>query len=270
MSAPAVPRNACDCHAHVYGPRERYPMRPGARYVPPAGYLADYQAMLRRIGIDRAVVVQPTVYADNTATADALAASNGQWRGVAKFPTGRIDADFAAMNRIGFRGVRVHGTGEAKEFGQLEEIARAIAPFGWHIQLHADAEHLVDLESLLLKLPVPVVLDHFARIDPAQGPDGAEMTVVKRLLSSGRIWLKLSGGYLVSKQPFPYPELDPIAKSLIATRPDRLVWGTNWPHPSQDSPPDEADLLALLAHWAPDPATRENILVHNPAKLYFF
>lgn len=260
----------CDCHAHVYGPPARYPARPGAAYTPPTSYLAEYQAMLSRVGLDRAVVVQPTVYADNAATADALTASGGRWRGVAKFTAGTRDADFASMDRLGFRGVRVHGIGDANELAQLPKIAQTIAPFGWHIQLHADASRLADLEPLLVSLPVPVVLDHFARVDPAQGPEGAEMAVVRRLLGSGRSWLKLSGYYLVSHQAFPYCDLDPIATALIATRPDRLVWGSNWPHPLQDSPPDEADLLALLGRWAPDRDVREKILIRNPAELYGF
>jgi 2-pyrone-4,6-dicarboxylate lactonase len=264
------PPGTCDCHAHVYGPPERYPTRPGARYVPPAHGVADYQQMLARIGVDRAVIVQPTVYADNQATADALAASGGRWRGVAKFTDGRMDADIAGMDRLGFRGVRVHGTGEAREFAQLEDIARTIAPFGWHIQLHADARHLPDLESRLLKLPVPVVLDHFARMDPTQGADGPEMKVVLRLLAPGRCWLKLSGYYLVSHTKFPYADLDPIATTLVASRPDRLVWGSNWPHPSQEQVPDEAALLALLWRWAPDENIRADILNHNPAALYRF
>ncbi len=265
-----TPPGACDCHAHVYGPPDLYPVRPGARYVPPDRGLEAYQQMLARIGIGRAVVVQPTVYADNSATADALAASGGQWRGVAKFTGDQMDADLAAMDRQGFRGVRVHGTGDPRELARLEAVANRIAPFGWHIQLHAEAQHLPGLESRLLGLPVPVVLDHFARIDPAQGVDSASMRIVLRLLASGRCWLKLSGYYIVSHKAFPYDDLEPIARALIAARPDRLVWGSNWPHPSQENVPDEADLLGLLRHWAGDAKTAGAILSENPAALYRF
>jgi predicted TIM-barrel fold metal-dependent hydrolase len=270
MDDAKLPPGACDCHAHVYGPPDRNPLRPGARYVPPAQGLAEYQQMLGRIGVDRAVVVQPTVYADNRATADALAAAEGRWRGVAKFTDGRMDADIAVMDRQGFRGVRVHGTSDAREFAGLEEIANRIAPFGWHIQLHAEARHLAELESRLLRLPVPVVLDHFARVDPAEGADSPAMRIVLRLLASGSCWLKLSGYYIVSRQAFPYADLDPIAAALIGSRPDRLVWGSNWPHPSQEGTPAEAALLDLLRHWAPHAATRDDILVRNPATLYRF
>ncbi|MDA8048401.1 MAG: amidohydrolase family protein [Rhodospirillales bacterium] len=265
------PRGACDCHAHVYGPPERYPLRPGGRYTPPAMYLAEYQRMLARLGIDHAVIVQPTVYQDNAATADALAASAGAWRGVAKFTAGGPPTGLPRLDRAGFRGVRVHGIGKEAELDGIEDIARQIAPFGWHIQLHMEARFLQEMESRLRALPVPVVLDHFARVQPEQGPASAAMHALLRLLAGGRCWVKLSGPYLVSKLRSPYPDLVPIAKALVTARPDHMLWGTDWPHPSHETPlPDDTAFLALLATWVPDRATREMILVSNPAALYGF
>lgn len=269
--ADRAPAGACDCHAHVYGPPERYPLRPGRRYTPPAKYLADYQKMLRRIGIDRAVVVQPTVYASNDVTADALAASSGKWRGVAKFTDGSVGTDFASMHRLGFRGVRVHGIGGTSEIARLEEIARAIEPFGWHVQLHMESSLLPDLESRLRTLPVPVVLDHFARLQPQDGADTPPMHALLRLLATGRCWVKLSGYNLVSRRPFPHPDLQPIAAALIAARPDRMLWGTDWPHPSHEGPlPDDASLLTLFQTWATTRQVAQDILVRNPERLYGF
>jgi predicted TIM-barrel fold metal-dependent hydrolase len=265
------PAGACDCHAHVYGPPERYMLRPGRRYTPPTKYFADYQQMLQRIRVDRAVVVQPTVYANNDVTRDALVASAGKWRGVAKFAEGEVSADFGAMQRDGFRGVRVHGIGASSELAKLGDIARMIAPFGWHIQLHMESRLLPDLEATLRDLPVPVVFDHFARIQPEEGTDAPPMRTLLRLLETGRFWMKLSGSYLVSRQPYPYADLQPFAEAYVATRPDRMLWGTDWPHPSHEGPPlDDAIFYKLLRGWVKDSQVLHDILVGNPAQLYGF
>jgi predicted TIM-barrel fold metal-dependent hydrolase len=271
LSEDRPPAGACDCHAHVYGPPERYPLRPGRRYTPPAKYLADYRQMLQRLSIDRGVIVQPTVYANNNVTADALAASNGAWRGIAKFTDGTTSADFPGMQTLGFRGVRVHGMGNTAELVKLEEVARIIAPFGWHIQLHMESRFLPDLETRLRNLPVPIVLDHFARLLPEEGTSARPVQTLLNLLSTGRCWLKLSGYNHVSRQPFPHPDLEPLAKTFIAARPDRMLWGSDWPHPSHEGPPiDDAQFLALSRSWAPDRQAWEDILVRNPAELYGF
>lgn len=271
QTAERPPAGACDCHAHVYGPPERYPLRPGRRYTPPANYLAEYQHMLQRIGVDRAVVVQPTVYANNDVTRDALAASGGNWRGVAKFADGNVSADFAAMQRAGFRGIRVHGIGTTAELAKLDEISRTIAPFGWHIQLHLESRLLPDLEATLRNLPVPVVFDHFARMPPGDGTDTPPMHTLLRLLETGRFWVKLSGYYLVSQQSYPYPDLHPLAMAFIAARPDRMLWGTDWPHPSHEGPPlDDSKLFPLLQSWVADRRVLHDIVVGNPARIYGF
>lgn len=271
ITADRPPPGACDCHAHVYGPPERYPLRPGRRYTPPAQYLADYRAMLQRIGVDRAVVVQPTVYAGNDVTRDALEASGGQWRGVAKFAGGDVAADFAAMHRVGFRGIRVHGIGAAAELDRLEEIARLVAPFGWHIQLHMESQRLPALEATLRALPVPVVFDHFARLQPDDGPDSPPVQTLLRLFDTGRFWMKLSGYNLISRQEYPYADLRPLAARFAAARPDRMLWGTDWPHPSHVGPPlDDAMLFPLLRSWVQDDRVMHEIAVRNPAQLYGF
>jgi predicted TIM-barrel fold metal-dependent hydrolase len=265
------PHGACDCHAHVYGPPERYPFQPSHRYTPPPLYFADYRRMLDGLGIERAVVVQPTVYQTNAVTEDALAASGGAWRGVAKFTNASMIADIERLHGVGFRGVRLHGVGTTADLAHLEEVARRIAPFGWHIQLHMEARFLPEMAARLAGLPVPVVHDHFARLSPEQGADSPPMQTLLRLLAGGNAWVKLSGAYLVSKLHSPYPDLVPIAKALVAARPDRMLWGTDWPHPSHETPlPEDADFLRLLALWVPERATRENILVANPERLYGF
>lgn len=271
QAAEGPPAGTCDCHAHVYGPPERYPLRSGHGYMPPAKYLADYQQMLQRIGADRGVVVQPTVYANNNVTMDALAASGGKWRGVAKFADGNGGADFAIMDRAGFRGIRVHGIGTTAELVKLDEIARAIAPFGWHIQLHMESRLLPELESKLRNLPVPVVFDHFARMQIEAGLDTPAMHTLLRLLETGRFWVKLSGYYLISRQPYPFADLQPLAAKLAAARPDRMLWGTDWPHPSyQGAPLDDTKLFPLLRSWLEDRRLMHGIAVDNPARLYGF
>jgi 2-pyrone-4,6-dicarboxylate lactonase len=265
------PSGACDCHAHVYGPAERYPLREVHRYAPPQQHFEHYRAMLNQLGISRAVVVQPTVYETNAVTEDALVAAGGAWRGVAKFTDPSLVADVERMHSIGFRGVRLHGVRNTADLAHLEEVARRIAPFGWHIQLHMESRFLPDLESRIVQLPVPVVHDHFARLQPELGSDTPAMRALLRLLERGRSWLKLSGSYYVSKLSWPHLDLMPIAQKLAAARPDRMLWGTDWPHPSHPDPkPDDAEFLALLALWVPDRESRNRILVGNPEVLYGF
>jgi predicted TIM-barrel fold metal-dependent hydrolase len=265
------PPGACDCHAHVYGPAEQYKLRGAPRYAPPPRYFEHYRATLNGLGISRAVVVQPTVYETNAVTEDALIAAGGAWRGVAKFSDPSLITDVERMHSIGFRGVRLHGVSNTADLAHLEEVARRIAPFGWHIQLHMESRFLPDLESRIAQLPVPVVHDHFARLQPELGSDTPPMHALLRLLERGRSWLKLSGSNYLSKLPWPHLDLMPIAMKLAAVRPDRMLWGTDWPHPSHPDPkPDDTEFLALLALWVTDRERRNRILVDNPEVLYGF
>ncbi|MBV9783114.1 MAG: amidohydrolase family protein, partial [Acidisphaera sp.] len=236
----------------------------------PAG-LDEYRAMLRALGIARAVVVQPGIYRDNRATLDALASAGGLWRGVARIDDGCTDAELRRLHEAGFRGVRLDGRKGPEGLAALEAMAARIAPLGWHVQLHLYARDLPELASRLAALPVDVVLDHFARVDLPEGTGQPGFRAVLELLATRRCWVKLSAPYRFGEPKPPYAGLLPFAKALVAAAPDRLVWGSDWPHASHDGfMPNDGDLLDLLTEWVPDATTRTMILATNPARLYDF
>jgi predicted TIM-barrel fold metal-dependent hydrolase len=264
----ALPAGACDCHAHIYGPPERYPYRAGRRYTPAPVGLAEYRATLAALGVTRAVIVQPTIYHDNQITLDALDASSGQWRGIAQLKPDVSDAELQRLDAAGFRGVRMHTrTG----LDDLELMASRVARFDWHVQLHLDARDLPDIGARLVRLPVPVVIDHFARIVVQQGVDQPGFHALLTLLESGRCWVKLSAPFRLGDEVSPYAGVLPFARALVAARPDRLIWGSDWPHSSYHGVmPNMGVLLGLVGEWAPEPGTRDMILGSNPARLYGF
>lgn len=267
------PPGATDCHMHIFGPHARYPLSPGRSYTPPEALVAGYQTMLATIGLHRTVVVQPSIYGtDNAVTLDAVAAL-GQERARAVVV---VDASFgpdalAAMAAQGTRGVRFNAvSGNGTPLAQLEALAGRIAPLGWHIQVYAHAAQLLELEPILARLPVPVVLDHMGGCRAADGVEAPPFQALLRLLRGGA-WVKLCG-YRASAGA-PYADIAPLAHALIEAAPTRCLWGTDWPHPSLTTPeqvPDDGHLLTLLGQWAPEAAQRQAILVDNPARLYGF
>ena len=269
----AVPPNACDCHAHIFGPVEQYPLIPGRTYTPPPASIQAYQRMLSALGLDRAVIVQPSVYGtDNRCTYDAVAASGGRWRGIAVVSPGTNTHDLQRLHDAGFRGVRINllfKGGLAMEI--LEQVARLIAPLGWHLQLLIDGRDLPELAPRLRRLPVHFVIDHMGHMPAQLGLAHPGFAALLALAREGNCWVKLSGAYRISAQPYPYEDVAPIAKALVEAAPERMVWGSDWPHPSfQGAMPVDATLLDLLASWVPESRTRQRILSTNPAQLYDF
>lgn len=266
-----APPGAWDCHAHIFGPTERYPLHPTRSYDPAPASLMAYRNMLATLGIEHAVIVQPSIYGtNNSCTADALRASNGAWRGVAV-----VDAEVSArelreLHDIGFRGVRFNllflgGTA----LDQLEAIAGRIAPLGWHVQLLLDGRELPVLAGRLARLPVPFVIDHMGHFPAAEGIDSVAMRQLLSLLEGDRGWVKLSGPYRLTPHEHPYANTSPLARVLVEHAPHRLVWGSDWPHPSiPQTMPDDGPLFDLLSQWAPNAETRRRILVDNPRHLY--
>ncbi|MBL28906.1 MAG: GntR family transcriptional regulator [Rhodospirillaceae bacterium] len=270
-----APAGACDCHAHVLGPLDAYPYQDDRAYTAPPALYEDYRAMLDTIGIDRAVIVQPSVYGtDNRCTLQAIARDPARMRGVAVFGDDITDAELQAMHDGGIRGVRfnllfVGGVG----LDSLEVIAARIARFGWHIQLLIDYRTLPDLADRLAGLPVDIVVDHMGHMPVEEGVGNPGFQALLRLMSEGKSWVKVSGNYRVSKAAPAYADAIPFAQALLAANPDRCVWGSDWPHvgiwPGEPMPND-ADLLDALLDYAPDEALRRRILVDNPARLYGF
>lgn len=273
MATP-VPSGACDCHAHIFGPLDRFPFSEERSYTPAERLAAEYRALLATLGVDRGVIVQPSVYAtDNHATLAAIAELGANFRGVAVLrPEDVDDATLADFTAGGIRGVRLSDLmrGGGVPLSHLDAMAERLRGSDWHIQIFANFSQDDTLPARIRRLGVPVVVDHLGLIDPRRGVSDPGFKALVALLRDGLCWVKLSGPYLTAQQPAPYADVEPIAAALVAAAPDRLVWGTDWPHPSAATPPDDAGLLALLDRWAPDPAVRHRILVDNPATLYGF
>jgi 2-pyrone-4,6-dicarboxylate lactonase len=276
----ALPAGACDCHCHVFGPAARFPYAEPRSYTPDDAPLADYLAMLDRLGFDRGVLVQPSAYGrDNAAMLDALAREPKRLRGVA---VGGAELNAAVLKQWHAAGVRALRANEFRRDGKayyhngvaLAEIAPlipAMADLGWHLQLWIDTRDLPDLLPALESVPVPVVVDHMGRMDYRHGIDHPGFRALLRGVGEGKLWAKLSGTYRLGASPPDYLEAKPFHDALIAANPANLVWGTDWPHPRPEGPvPDAGHLLDLFLNWTPQAAMRQAILVDNPARLYAF
>jgi 2-pyrone-4,6-dicarboxylate lactonase len=268
-----VPPGAADCHAHVFGPRERYPYAVNRHYSPPRVFLADYLAMLDALGLARGVLVQTAVHGtDNRVVLDAIAAHPDRLRAVALIDERFDDAALEALHRGGVRGFRANLVAKIGiQLDAARALAKRVARLGWHVQLLLDVESFPDLDRVLGDFPTEVVIDHMGRPDPARGVGAPGFQALIRLLRSGRGWGKLSAPYRTSRLQPGYADMTVFAQALIEAAPDRLVWGGDWPHVTLETPmPNDGDLLDLLAVWAPDPRLRAKILVDNPAALYGF
>lgn len=268
----ASPPLGCDCHFHIFGPYDRFPLDPGRHYDPQAALIPAYERVARALGLTRMVVVQPSVYGtDNRCTLDAATRFGlDRARVIAVVDPGISDAALRALHDGGTRGLRfnlVSGNGAPLE--ALEAMARRIAPFGWHLQLYTSGAVLAEIAPRLVTLPVEVVIDHMGGVRASEGTDAPGFQALLRLLGSGRAWVKLCG-YRISAGP-PFADVAPFAAALLAVAPERCVWGTDWPHPSLTAwMPEDGALFDLLGAWAPDDATRRRVLVDNPARLYGF
>lgn len=287
MTEPSLPAGACDCHTHVFLDPRTYPWSPARRYTPPPAPIEALAAWHDALGIARVVVVQPSVYAaDNAATLQALRVLGPERaRGVAVLDATATDADLQAMHALGVRGVRVNleidrASDAAEATAQLRETAARVAPLGWHVQVYANLPLLAACQSVLRALPVPVVLDHYAGAHASGGPDQPGLHAVLALVAEGRAYVKLSAPYRLSAAAG-HADMAPIARAFIAAGPERMLWGSDWPHPQPGSRPhphdisppfavDSAQVLAALRDWTPDARTFDRVLADNPARLYGF
>ncbi len=271
-----APPGSCDTHIHIVGPLDRFPIPPEAVIKPPEATLEAFLAMLDRIGVERAVVVQPSTYGtDNACTVEAVRRMGPRARGVATLDASVTDDELQRLTDAGIRGERFHMlTGGVLPWDILEVMAARVHAFGWHVQLQMDGRDLHEKEALLKRLPGTLVIDHTGKFLEPAGTDHPGFKTLLRLVEGGRCWVKLSAPYETSKAgPPAYQDVGPLAKALIAAAPERMLWATNWPHfmyPRPEDRPDEAMLLDVLLHWAEDEATRRKILVDNPAELYGF
>ncbi len=270
----AVPDGAADCHHHIYDPHFAY--NADAVLKPPFATVADYRALQKKLGTSRNVMVQPSTYGtDNRCLRDVLARMGENCRAVCVVNSAVSDAELKSLHGAGVRGIRVQfGLGNPVGADEVMPLARRIANLGWHIQCNMPPDQLVQMELLLLRLPVPVIIDHLGRATAVGQP---QYNTVRKLLDSGRGWVKVSGAYLYGGGSAPdYAGASQAAMGYIKAAPERCVWGSDWPHPDATKKlnpvamPDDVTLLNLLAHWAPDAPLRHRILVENPEKFYGF
>ena len=282
----STPPGACDTHAHVFGPGNKYAFKPNGLYTPADALPSEFRHMLDTLGIDRAVLVQPSVYGtNNDAMLDALASDPTRLRGIAVLPFDVSMEELERLHAAGVRGIRCNvvdvkaGKGQL-DFPALRAFAERIAPLGWHVEflMHVDEQpHLLDM---LATFPTPVCFGHLGYVlPPSKGTDLPGFRALLRLMQDGKAWVKLTAPYRLSAKAHPYPDAAPFAGLLVDTAPDRVVWGSDWPHvqprpggpngpPLDRAMPNDGDLFDVFVDWVPDEAVRRRVLVDNPAELY--
>ena len=272
-----VPTGTCDTHCHIFGPPHVFPYSEGRRYTAPAAPVEHYLMMLDTIGVDRGIVVQPNVHGtDNRVSLDAIAKSGGRLKGVGRIDNDTSDEEIADMDAGGIRGIRfefVRGRPGSSDLELFERMMERVRPLGWHIELHVDPDIFVELETWFRALDMVCVVDHYARIQTSDGIDQPGFKLLLDLMQRDNYWTKISGSDERSASPWPYAEVVPFAHALAAVAPDRLMWGTNWPHSNifeLGKIPNDGDLVDLMADLAPDEEIRKKILVDNPARLFGF
>ena len=267
-----APAGACDTHIHFYD--ARVPVAPGTP-MPGTRTVEAYREVQRRLGFSRVIVVQPNAYADdNSVTLASITRLGAGARGVAVVRPTIAEAELQRLTRGGMRGVRIMTlNGGTLGFDVMDDVVARVHPFGWHADVQLDGRELPRFEAQIARLPGRFVIDHTGKFLEPVSPTHEGFRSLLRLVDTGRCWVKLSGPYETSKVGAPtYADVAALAKALIAHAPERLLWASNWPHPTAgpEGPPDEADLLDLLLDWAPDETTRRKILADNPAELYGF
>lgn len=270
-----LPPGACDTHCHVFGPVARFPYAADSKFQPGEAPKERLFALHDMAGIERCVVVQSGCHGfDNSVTADAIAARPGRYLGVALLRPDVAENDIRHHAELGFRAIRfnyMHHLEPGASIEELKILAGRLAPFGWHLQIHMDASLIEDMAPALAALPVPVVIDHMGRVDASLGLNQPAFIALQKLLENDHVWVKVSGCERASRQDAPYADAVPFARKLVETYSDRVLWGTDWPHPNfRADPPDDGILFDLLAEIAPTPALLQALMVDNPMRLYQF
>jgi predicted TIM-barrel fold metal-dependent hydrolase len=284
-----IPPGACDCHTHIHGDTAKFPFFAGRVYTPELASPEEMSALHKALHIERVVIVTPSVYGtDNSSTLFGMTARGLTARGVAVIDDKTPESDLDAMNKAGFRGIRLNlATGGVNDptvgRPRFSAAVERVTARGWHVQLFTSLAMISAIKDLVATSPVPVVFDHFGGAQTALGVGQPGFADLLELVKSGKAYVKISGAYRASKLGPDYADATPLAQALIAANADRIVWGTDWPHPDSVTPPgkqisdvtplfqiDDGRLLNQLPAWAPDAAIRKKILVDNPARLYGF
>ena len=268
------PKGAWDTHFHILGPTTRFPYAEKRKYSPPDSLVPEYLQLMDKLGIDRGIVVHPNTHGfDNAVDLDAIAQCKGRFYGVARLDKSVTEKRVAALHEAGMRGVRFAfnpAHGGALDFDTFSHVEACVRPFGWFIELHMAAPALVELKDWLRSISSTLVIDHFGRVDVRQGVEQEPFRILLHLVEKCGAWVKLSGSDRISATGYPYSDVVPFARALIRAAPDRMIWGSDWPHTGIFTPermPDDGHLLDLLADFCPDEGTRNRILVSNPSRL---
>jgi predicted TIM-barrel fold metal-dependent hydrolase len=269
-----------DCHAHICGPATQFPYAQERIYTPPDATLASYESLLQMLGVDRAVLVQPSVYGtDNSAMLHALKSKPQQFRGVAVIasdPKVVSDQELSDLHSAGVRGIRCNIVDLADKSGglpieQLRHLAKRIQPLGWHLELLMHVNEYPNLAKIFEDFPVDLVFGHFGYVNAHHGVDDLGFQGLLDLMKDQRAWVKMTGPYRISNGNLPYADMRPLNDAVIQANPNRLVWGSDWPHVMvKKDMPHDADLCDLLGQWVQDNSLRNSILVDNPCILYDF
>ncbi|MGP9788332.1 amidohydrolase family protein [Roseinatronobacter sp. NSM] len=269
-----LPEGACDAHCHVFGPAAQFPFAPERTYTPVDATWATLTELHTKLGLSRTVLVQASCHGtDNSAMLDAIAHSNGTCRGVAMVRRDITDAELHALHEGGVRGIRfnfVTHLGQDADLDAVRDLTARIAPLGWHAVVHFDANRLETLAPVLKSLPVTLVIDHMGRVDASAGLEQPAYQMLLDLMEDPRFWVKVCGAERITRTGPPYDDAVVFAADLVARFPDRVLWGTDWPHPNiKKDMPDDGALVDLLARIAPTPEALKKLLVDNPTRLYW-
>jgi 2-pyrone-4,6-dicarboxylate lactonase len=274
------PALSCDTHAHVMGPAARFPYARERIYTPPDSTCQDYRDLLAALGVERAVLVQPSVYGtDNTAMLDAMRQLGPGVRAVAVTDPAISEPEIKKLHDAGVRGLRFNVVDRREDknvvpAAMLRDVAKRVAPFGWHIELLVNVDEAKDFAGVMADIPVPIVLGHlgYPKSGARQWTGHQAFADMLRLIDKGRCWIKLTGPYrITATADVPYDDVDAAAQALVAAAPQRLVWGTDWPHVMKKKRmANDGDMADLMERWIPDAKTRVRVLVDNPAELYCF
>lgn len=269
-----LPPLSCDAHFHVFGPHSVFPFAAKRPFTPPDAPKEKLFALHRHLGFQRGVIVQSSCHgSDHAAVLDALAAGKGHYCGVALLAPATTAAEVARLDAAGFCGVRFHFAphlGPSAKFDDLWKIVHLVAPHNWHIAVHGTDHALLGIVDFIKAIKAPVVIDHIGRTPIAEGINGAAFTALRRLVDTGRVWVKLSGIDRISVEDPPFRDAIVLARTIAQQAPERILWGTDWPHPNVRLMPDDGQLVDAIAEIAPDAATRQRMLVDNPAAFFRF
>lgn len=273
----AMPAKACDTHVHIFGPAERYPYSPARGYTPPDAPLAALFDLHGVLGVERAVLTQPSVYGtDNRAILDAVAQHPKRLRAVATVAEDVPERELQRLHASGVRGIRVNlvdkGGMPLSSLAALHHLSARIRFLGWHVEFLVHVHEIADIAAELGRLPVDIVIGHLGYMPVSLGLDHPRYRAFLALVAEGRCWVKLTAPYRTSgEKTVPFADVEVFARALVSARPDRMLWGSDWPHPIAKTPmPNDGDLVDLFGAWIADPGLREQILVDNPARLYGF